>query len=86
MYFPRERPDDLPGVEVCVVPPDGEIVGRCVGTEDDSPWVSLEVDGQTVVITTVSAPERAELLEPWLELDWTADWENVVWLDTPFSP
>lgn len=86
MYFPRDRPDDLPGIEVCVVPAHGQIVGRCVGTEDDSPWVSLEVEGQTVVIATVSAPERPELLKPWLELDWTSDWESVGWIDAPFGP
>lgn len=85
MYFPEGRPEDLPGVAVCVLPRGHEIVGRCVGTNDDSPWTAFEHDGYTVVLTTVSAPERREFLEPWLELDWTTDWRSVTWIDEPFG-
>ncbi len=85
MYFPRGRPDDLPGVEVCVLAESEEILGRCVGTADDSPWISFEVEGYVVVVATVSSPERRALLQPWLELEWTTDWRSVEWVDEPFA-
>lgn len=85
MYFPGPGAHDQPGIAVCVVASEEEIVGRCVGTDDASPWRSFEVDGHVVVITTVSSPERPELLDPWLALDWTPQWEDVPWVDATFE-
>ena len=77
--------DGLPGIEVCIAPSKRMIVGSCVGTEDASPWQMFKLDGNIVIISTLSAPEEAELLQPWLDLDWTTDWENLDWIDQTFT-
>lgn len=79
-YYPL-RPG-LPGIRLCVMPADAtSVAGVCVGTDDDSPWTEIDVDGMRVIVATASPPESAAALEPWRRLGYTSNWRNVAWLD-----
>lgn len=79
-YYPTKQ--GLPGIRICVMPAGATSVkGVCVGTDDESPWTEISVDGLRVVLVTSSPPETAAALEAWKALTYTSDWRAVGWLD-----